>query len=200
MTINAEGYYNCLKSYLNRHTYEITKRDNNRIVLVDKVYWPGKTKPKEQKVRLNYKGEVIVIRLDRKNKHGNSDPLFHFLDNEAKPWAKRCDFVIFQFVSNRLNIYCIEFKSSKFQESAIGQLNASESWCRALHSIIRLYTNKAKRLSLRKYVFTCIEDPAPHVNEEGYLRRDPSIRHFHYDDLVKLTLDGLVNTNVEQVG
>ncbi len=141
MPINAEGYYNCLKSYLNRNTYEVTTRDNNRIVLEEEVYWPGKTKPRKQKVRLAYIGEVIVIRLDKKNKSGNSDPLFHFLDDEAKPWAKRCDFVIFQFVSNRLRIYCIELKSATFQKSAVEQLNAGEAWCHALHSIIReLYT------------------------------------------------------------
>ena len=200
MPINAEGYFNCLKSYLNTTTYEVTKRDNNRIVLEENVYWPGETSPRKQKVRLGYGGDAIVIRLDKKNQRGNSDPLFHFLEDEAKPWAKRCDFIVFQFVSNRLNIYCIEFKSATFQESAVDQLNAGEAWCRALHSIIKLYTSKAKRLNLRKYVFTCMEDLTSYVDEGGYLKRDHSIRHFHYDDLSSLTLDDLENTNIEQVG
>lgn len=200
MPINAEGYFNCLKSYLNTNVYEITKRDNNRIVLEEDVYWPGETKSRKQKVRLAYRGDVIVIRLDKKNQRGNSDPLFHFLEDESKPWAKRCDFVVFQFVSNRLNIYCIEFKSATFQESAVDQLKAAEAWCRALHSVIKLYTTKTKRLNLRKYVFTCMEDPSPYVDTGGYLKRDHSIRHFHYDELTALTLDDLENTNIEQVG
>lgn len=200
MPINAEGYFNCLKSYLDTNNYEVTKRDNGRIVLEEKVYWPGETIPRNQKVRLAYSGDVIVIRLDKKNQRGNSDPLFHFLEDEAKPWAKRCDFVLFQFVNNRLNIYCIEFKSASFHESSVEQLNAGEAWCRALHSIIKLYTTKAKRLSLRKYVFTCMEDPSSYVDAAGYLKRDHSIRHFHYDDLTALTLDELENTNIEQVG
>lgn len=200
MPINAEGYFNCLKSYLNTNNYEVTKRDNGRIVLEEKVYWPGESTPSKQKVRLGYSGDVIVIRLDKKNPRGNPDPLFHFLEDEAKPWAKRCDFVVFQFVSNRLNIYCIEFKSAKFQESAVDQLNAGEAWCRSLHSIIKLYTSKAKRLNLRKYIFTCMDDPSPYVDADGYLKRDHSIRHFHYDDLTGIMLDNLENTCIEQVG
>ncbi len=200
MSINSEGYFNCLRSYLNTNNYEVTKRDSGRIVLEEKVYWPGEPDPRNQKVRLGYSGDVIVIRLDIKNQRGNSDPLFHFLEDEAKPWAKRCDFVIFQHVNNRINIYCIEFKSAKFQDSAVDQLNASVSWCRALHSIIKLYTSKAKRLSLRKYVFTCMNDPSPYVDAGGYLKRDHSIRHFHYDDLTAITLEELENTNIEQVG
>ncbi len=200
MSINAEGYFNCLKSYLNTKNYEITARDSGRIVLEEGVYWPSEINPRKQKVRLAYRGDVIVIRLDRKNSKGTSDPLFHFLKDEAKPWAKRCDFVIYQFVNNRLNIYCIEFKSATFQDGAVDQLNAGEAWCRSLHSVIKLYTNKTKRLNLRKYVFTCMEDPSPYVDADGYLKRDHSIRHFHYDELTALSLDDLVNTNIEQVG
>lgn len=200
MAINSEGYFNCLRSYLNTNNYEVTKRDKGRIVLEEKVYWPDERSPRKEKIRLGYKGDVIVIRLDKKNSRGNSNPLFHFLEDGAKPWAKRCDFIIFQLVANRLNVYCIEFKSSTFQDKAVDQLNAGETWCRALCSIIKLYTKKSKRLNLRKYVFSCIVDPSPYIDEKGYLIRDHSIRHFHYDDLKTRTLDELENSNVEIFG
>jgi len=198
--INATGYFNCLRSYLNTSGYEITTRDNGRIVLKEKVYWPGETKPKDHLVRLPFSGDVIVIRLDLKNQRGNPDPLFHFLDDESKPWAKRCDFVIFQLLNGGLNVYCIELKSASLPDSLVDQLDSSEAWCKALHSIIKLYTNKEREFNLRKFVFSCMEDPSAYLDADDYLRRDHTIRHFHYDELKELTLEELVNDNVEVIG
>jgi hypothetical protein len=199
MSLTAEGYFNCLREYLN-DKYKVAARDGGRIVLEEKVYWPGIEKPKDQKVRLAYKGDAIVVRLDKKNPLGNSDPLFHFLEDGSKPWAKRCDFVIFQLIRNSLNIYCIEFKSGSLPESLVDQLEASEAWCRSLHGIIKSYTTKTKKLTLRKYVFSSMDDPSPYLNANGYLKRDHTIRHFHYDELRGLSLEQLENANVEILG
>lgn len=90
MTLNAQGYLNALRSYLNTRHYEVTETDGGRLVMKDKVFVAGSPKPVEYRVRLGVTGEALVINLDRKNRNGNSDPLFHFLDDNAKPWSKRC--------------------------------------------------------------------------------------------------------------
>ena len=128
------------------------------IVLKEKVYFAG-NKDKEYKVRLSAPGETIVIKLDKKNLKGNSDPLFHFLDDKGMPWSKRCDFVIFHFHQNKLNVLILEFKSNTFPDGLIDQINATVAWCRALHSIIKIYTDKSKRLSIQKFVLS--SHPAP---------------------------------------
>jgi len=200
MPINAQGYFNALRSYLNTAEYEVTETDGGRLVLKEKVFVAGSPKPVEYRIRLAVTGEALVINLDRKNRNGNSDPLFHFLNNNAKPWSKRCDFVVFHRVRERINIHCIEFKSATFPDSLVDQLEASESWCRALHSIIKHYTGTARKLYLTKYVLSCHANPAAYLDPAGkYLQRDHSIRHYLYQDIDGLALDALENTNVETI-
>ena len=199
MPINAQGYFNALRSYLNTGHYEVTETDGGRIVLKEKVYPPDSLSPVTQKVRLIVPGEAIVIKLDKKNSRGSSDPLFHFLDDNAKPWSKRCDFIVFHLHNRRIGIFCIEFKSATLPDDRlVSQLRASASWCRALHSIIRHYTGEAKRLHLTKYVLSCHPDPASYLDQNRkYLQRDHSIRHYLYDEIDGLSLVALDNTNVE---
>lgn len=192
MAVDANKYFRGLRSYLNTNTYEVTKRDNKRIVLEEKIFMQGGGERK-QKVRLGYSGEVIAIQLDKKNQRGNSDPLFHFFDDEARPWSKRCDYVIFQLFNRKINVYCIEFKSSTLPESLVDQLKSSEAWCKAVHSIISLYTGEKKRLNLKKFVFSCMDDPSRFVDDDGYMNRDHSIRHYHYDNLSNIKLEDLIN-------
>jgi len=200
MALNAQGYFNALRSYLNTRHYAVTEVDDERIVLKDKIYPPGSKTPVTQKVRLAVPGEAIVINLDKKNSRGNSDPLFHFLDDSAKPWSKRCDYVIFHRRRERLSAFCIEFKSASLPDSLVDQLEASESWCRALHSIIKHYTGKARKVHLTKYVLSCHPNPAAYLDAAGkYLQRDHSIRHYHYQGIDGLSLDALENTNVETI-
>lgn len=200
MPLNAQGYFNALRSYLNVGHYEVTEVDAERVVLKDKIYPPNSKTPVEQRVRLCVPGEALVINLDKKNRYGNSDPLFHFLDDNAKPWSKRCDYVIFHLYRDRLSAFCIEFKSATLPDSLVDQLKASESWCRALHSIIKVYTTKARRLYLTKYVLSCHPNPAPYLDAAGkYLQRDHSIRHYLYSDIDGMSLDALENTNVETI-
>lgn len=81
------------------------------------------------------------------------------------------------------------------------QLKAGEIWCQALHSIIKLYTSKSKRLHLTKYVLFCHPNPAACLDAEGkYLLRDQTIRHYHYDVIDGMSLGDLENTNVIPIG
>lgn len=200
MSLNAQGYFNALRSYLNTAHYEVTETDGGRIVLKEKVFVAGSPKPVEYRVRLSVSGEALVINLDKKisRKSNQSYPLFHFLDDNAKPWSKRCDFVVFHRVRERINVHCMEFKSGSLPESLVDQLEASEAWCRALHSTIKHYTGDAKRLHLTKFVLSCHPNPAAYLDPAGkYLQRDHSIRHYLYPDIDGLSLDALDNTNVE---
>jgi|SRR5947209_8477862 len=200
MPLNAQGYFNALRSYLNTAHYEVTQLDTGRIVLKEKIYLPG-NQQHEIKVRLNVSGEALVINLDKKNSRGNVDPLFHFLDDNAKPWSRRCDFVIFHLHRNRLHVLCFEFKWATLPaDSVVEQLKASEAWCRALHRIIKLYTTKVKPLYLTKYVLSSHPNPAPYLDAEGkYLLRDHSVRHYLYNDIDGMALDALENTNIETI-
>lgn len=201
MPINAQTYFNALRSYLNTKDYAVTEVDAGRIVLKEKVYPPGSKTPVDQRVRLVVSGEALVINLDKKNRNGTSDPLFHFLDDTAKPWSRRCDFVIFHLHRQRLSAFCIEFKSASLSEGIVDQLKAGAAWCRSLHSVIKHYTNEAKRLHLTKYVLSCHPNPGPFLDAAGrYLQRDYSIRHYAYRDIDGMSLDELDNTNIEIVG
>ena len=199
MAVDANKYFRGLRSYLNTKDYEVTKRDNSRIVLEEKIFLTD-GEERKQKVRLGFSGEVIAIRLDKKNSNGNSDPLFHFFYDNAKPWSKRCDFVIFQLLKRKIAVYCIEFKSVSLPEGLVDQLKASEAWCKAVHSIINLYTGEKKQLHLKKFVFSCMDDPSRFVDAEGYFMREHSIKHYHYDDLSSIKLEELENACPVLVG
>ncbi|MFZ3154479.1 hypothetical protein [Pseudomonas sp.] len=194
MAVDSNQYFNGLRSYLS-DKYQVIKRDNGRIILEEKIFLPGEEKPKTYTVRLGFEGDVIVVRLDRKNQQGNSDPLFHFLDDESKPWAKKCDFVVFNLIKGRICIYCLEFKSASLPDSLADQLNSSAAWCRAMHSVIKLYTNKSKQMTLKKFVFSSMNDPSRFLDSKKYIKRDHTIRHYHYDELTGLSLEDLQNEN-----
>lgn len=198
MPLNAQGYFNALRSYLNIAEYEVTDTDSERIVLKEKVFVNSSATAVEYKVRLGVTGEALVINLDKKTRNGNCEPLFHFLNDNAKPWSRRCDFVVFHRVRERINVHCFEFKSASLPESLVDQLNASHAWCRTLHSTIQHYTGDGKRLYLTKFVLSCHPNPGPYLDAAGkYLQRDHSIRHYLYQDIDGLALNALDNTNVE---
>jgi hypothetical protein len=199
MSLNAQGYFNALRSYLNTAEYEVADTDAGRIVLKEKVFVGNSPKQVVYRVRLGVTGEALVINLDKK-KNGSSAPLFHFLNDNARPWSKRCDFVVFHRVKERINVHLFEFKSTTFPDALVEQLKASEAWCRALHSTIEHYTGDGKRLNLTKFVLSCHPDPAPYLDAAGkYLQRDYCIRHYLYQEIDGLALDALDNTNVETI-
>lgn len=198
MSINAQGYFNALRSYLNTAHYQVMETDGGRVVLKEKVFLAG-NQERDMRVRLSISGEAIVINLDKKIR-GESAPLFHFLDDNGKPWSKRCDFVIFHRHREKVSLFIMEFKSGTFPDGLVDQIKASEAWCRALHSIIKLYTGKTRRLYLTKYVLSCHANPAAYLDSAGkYLQRDHSIRHYLYKDIDGMALDALDNTNVETI-
>ena len=174
--LNAQGYFNALRSYLNTAHYEVTETDGGRIVMKEKIFSRARRSPLNIGSGWSVTGEALVINLDKKNRNGNSDPLFHFLDDNAKPWSKRCDFVVFHRVRERINVHCFEFKSATLPEAWLISLKASEAWCRALHSTIKHYTGDAKRLYLTKFVLSCHPNPAP-VSGRG--RKIPPTRPLH---------------------
>lgn len=198
MAVDANQYFNGLRSYLS-DKYQIIKRDNGRIILEEKIFLQGDAKAKTYTVRLGFDGDVIVVRLDRKNPQGNSDPLFHFLEDDSKPWAKKCDFVVFHLNKGRISVYCFEFKSASLPDGLVDQLSSSLAWCRAMHSVIKLYTNKTKQMTLKKFVFSCMEDPSKYLDKNKYIKRDHTIRHYHYSELNGLNLEDLEHENPELI-
>ncbi len=200
MPISTQGYFNALRSFLNTSYYGIVQAEAGKVVLKEKLFVHGERKPIEQKVKLSVPGEAIAVNLDKKNSKGNTEPLFHFLDDNGKPWSKRCDFVVFHRHREKVHAYLFEFKSGSFPEGLVDQLEASEAWCRSLHSIIKLYTGKAKRLYLTKYVLSSHANPQAYLDSSGkYLKREHSIRHYLYTEIDGMALDALENTNVEVI-
>jgi len=201
MPINAQGYFNALRSYLNLAHYGVTETEGGRIVLKDKVYPAGASDPIDQKVKLVVPGAALVINLDKKIRGRNeSHPLFHFLDDNAKPWSKRCDYVIFHLHSDEVHVHCIEFKSATLPPGLVDQLNSGEAWCKALHSTLKHYTGEEREIFLTKFVLSCHPDPTTYLDPEGkYLLRDHTIRHYLYQDIEGLSLDALDNTNIESI-
>jgi len=201
MAITAESYFKALRDYLNTKDYEVIETEGDQVVIKDKVFRHGEDKARDQRVRFRISGEVLVINLDKKNIRGNSVPLFDFLDDESKPWARRCDFVIFHLYRNQITAYCIEFKSGSFPEGLVDQMNAGTAWCRSLHSVIKHYTGKSKRIRIMKFVLSCHQSPERFLDEHcKYLRRDHTIRHYLYKDIDGMSLDELENEHIETIG
>ncbi len=196
MALNAQAYYNCLKAYLNLKNYAVTQSTNGKIVITEKIYPKGSAVLTDQKIILNFRGEAFVIKLDRYD----NMPLFHFLNNDSKPWAKRCDFVIFHRNRNKVNAHCIEFKSGTFPEKLVDQLKASLAWCHSLHSTIKHYTTHSRKMSIRKFVFSCHSNPEAYLDAENkYLTKDHSIRHYLYSDIDGTDLEDIENDNMVEI-
>jgi len=199
VALNAQGYFNCLKSYLNTNHYGEPQANAGEVLLKEKVFGQSGNKPIEYKVSLQTTGEVLVIKLDTK-KNGSTVPLFHFLDDNAKPWSKRCDFIVFNLRKTKLHVYCLEFKSESIPHDVPDQLKASVDWVRALHATLDAYTAKHSKMDITKYVLSNHPDPSPYLDAEGkYLQRDHTIRHYRYADVNGMALAELENTNIETI-
>ncbi|ASK79131.1 hypothetical protein CF386_08665 [Paraphotobacterium marinum] len=207
MTLDARGYFQHLKSYLNTDYYAIHPNMHNVLKLKENIFTSDGEKEIEIEVPLLVEqGEAFAIKLDTRislKKGGNSkkgnkndhQPLFHFLDDQGKPWSKRCDFIIFHQHKKALKIYCFEFKYKSLPaDSVVAQLTASELWCKALQSTIKIYTTHKKTMKLAKFALTYCDkvkvetylDP-----DKKFLSKDPSIRHYHYDEISGLALNQL---------
>ncbi|MES9999167.1 MAG: hypothetical protein ABW125_07175 [Candidatus Thiodiazotropha lotti] len=206
MAVDATGYFQHLKSYLNMDYYAIDKNIHNELHLNEKIYTPDGEKTIS--ITLHINGDAFAFKLDKLNEQkghpqkGKHLELFHFLNNEGKPWSRRCDFVIFHLYKRRIYIYCLEYKYKSLPvDSVISQLNSSVDWCRSLYSIINIYTGKRKRLNVTKYVFSYCESSNKYLDGENkYLTRDPSVRHYHYDDVNGIKLNELEHSVPESIG
>jgi hypothetical protein len=202
MALDHAGYFHHLKSYFNLGFYAVPIPNVGELVLKEKIDIGGKIK--EFVIKLYYSGEVFAIKLDKEVKRGHHEPLFHFLDNQGKPWSKRCDFVIFQCHKRKIKVYCLEFKNQSVDsESVVAQLTAGERWCRTLNATVDIYTGHKKKIKLTKYLITdcTLERAATYLDAANeYLARDPSIKHFFYSEINNMNLNELEHAVVETIG
>ena len=196
--LTAPAYFERLKAYLEAG-YVTDLGLGDAVTMKEKVQVGDKKKVQE--VSLGFSGKAIVVNLDKKNGNGNTDRLFHFLDDTSKPWAKRCDFVVFQCVRNGMKAYLFEFKSKSLAGDSIrDQLQAGAAWCRALHATINHYTGHKRQLKLTKYVLTLNENPEAFLCADNkYLNADHSVRLYRYDELKGLGLEDLDNDQEEVI-
>lgn len=199
MELNAQGYLNFLRLHLNIKDYEKSPVKNGEITLRERIFGKTGDKPKEYRVKLKVTGDALVVKLDTKIR-GKSLPLFHFLDDNGKPWSKRCDFVVFNARGDDLYVYFLEFKSESLPHDVQYQLKASADWLRSLHAIVRSYTTKTTVMKLTKYVVSNTVNLQSLLDAQGkYLQRDHTIRHYSYADINGLALADLDNSNIEVI-
>jgi hypothetical protein len=199
MPINGHGYFDHLRAYLNMGFYGI-EAANGELHLREKIFTPGGETTID--VALKVADPAFAIKLDKTNGKGHHEPLFHFLDNNAKPWSRRCDFVIFHLCHDRIAAHCMEYKWETLSiDSIVSQLDAGVAWCRTLCTAIKCYTSITKRVGVRKYVLSRHPNPAPYLDRTGkYLRADPSVRHYLYSEIDGLSLRDLDNNCTETIG
>lgn len=195
MSLDASSYFDHLRAYFSKD-YVVDDGQSGEITLTEKYYLSGSTRKSTRRVTLPFKGKAFAIKLD-----GHPQRLFHFLDDNGREWSKRCDFIVFQCHKGAVNAYLFEFKTKSLDAaSIIDQLKSGAHWCACLRRVVLQYTGDDRRLRLRKFVFTENDNPSAHLDADGkYLNHDPSIRHYHYNELSGLTLDTLENTSVRTV-
>lgn len=209
MALNAQGYFNHLRTYF-ADDYVVDWGDADALSITDKYYPDGDSKQSVRKIVFPFIGEAFAVNLDmtvntkengKKSKSEFSPPLYRFLDDNGKPWSKRCDYVIFHRLPLGLYVYCIELKSNYIDAEKISaQLASASCWVRSLKSVIENYTGHSLEIKVQKFVFSTNNKPAAHLSPDGkYLARDPSIRFYHYDDLDEMSLADLENISLETI-
>ena len=203
MSLDAETYFQHLKAYVNNR-YVVDDGDGGQIILTEKYFSEGGTRARTRKIALGLSGLGLAFKLDHDQvellRKKAKPPLFHFLDDNAKPWSKRCDFVIFRTEGRSFVADCIEFKSKSLTaEKIVPQLRAGVSWCKSLKRTIEHYTGDARRIRVRKFVFGTNDNPGAYVTADGQLNADPSIRYYHFDDVDGRGLSELQNTSVTEI-
>ncbi len=192
MAITAKNYFDSLHNYINKK-YIVVNINYGKIRLEENYGLVAGKKPLIRTVNLKYRGDAFTVKLD-----GEDDPLFHFLKDKGHPWSKRCDFVIFHRSGQKINVYCIEFKSNFLNYAKFNaQLEASVAWCASLNRIIRSYTQERKKINIQKFVFSSNLNPGKFLSLDGkYIQQNPSIRFYHYGDVEGIALEDLENSCV----
>lgn len=203
MTLNASTYFEHLRAYVNDR-YVTHEGTGGEVVLREKYFPATGTRAKTRRIRLLLPGRGLVFKLDHdqveSQRKKSKPPLFHFLDDTAKPWSKRCDFVIFYVAGRAFHADCIEFKSKSLStDRIVPQLRAGTNWVNTLKRTIQHYTGDKRRIRLRKFVFGDNENPDRYLDSNRQLNTDPSIRYYHFDEVQGQPLIGLRNTSVQEI-
>lgn len=202
MTLDAATYYGHLRAYVNNR-YVIHDGTNGEVILQEKYFPSTGTREKTRKIHLLLSGRGMAFKLDHDQvdlQRKNKPPLFHFLDDTAKPWSRRCDFVVFWTHRRAFYADCIEFKSKSLTANKIvPQLTAGLCWCRSLKHTIQHYTGDSRRIRVRKFVFAENENPDPYLEPNRQLTADPSIRYYHFDEVNGKPLAELENASVQGI-
>jgi hypothetical protein len=199
MTLTAATYFEHLKAYVNSE-YSLHDGCGGKVVLTENYFRPEDVRPQERKVELLLPGSGMAFKLDHDDfdaaKKKSKPALFHFLDDNAKPWSKRCDFVIFYTTGRAFHADCIEFKSKSLTaEKIVPQLRAGVCWVRTLKQTIEHYTGDTRKFRLRKFVFGENDNPAAYLDANRQLNADPSIRYYHFDEVNRRPMTALHNTS-----
>ena len=203
MTLAASTYFEHLKAYVNSE-YVVHDGSGGKVILSEKYFRPEDTKPQQRNIELLLSGSGMAFKLDHDDfetaKQKNKPALFHFLDDTAKPWSKRCDFVIFYVRGKKFYADCIEFKSKSLTaEKIVPQLKAGACWVHSLKRTIEHYTGDKRKIHLRKFVFAENDNPDAYLEPNRQLRADPSIRYYHFDEVHGQALAELQNTSVQEI-
>lgn len=203
MTLAAGTYFEHLKAYVNSE-YVMHDGAGGSIVLTEKYFRPEDVKPKSRRVELLLPGAGMAFKLDHDDfdtaKRKSKPPLFHFLDDTAKPWSKRCDFVVFYVNGRAFHADCIEFKSKSLTaDKIVPQLRAGFCWVHALKRTIENYTGDKRRFKVRKFVFADNASPDDYLEANRQLKADPSIRYYHFDEVNGLSITELQNASEQEI-
>lgn len=203
MTLDAHSYLGHLRAYVN-DDYVVHNGAGDEVILTEKYFPPPPaTRTKTRKVRLLLPGPGIAFKLDQdefqRGKKGKP-PLFHFLDDNAKPWSKRCDFVVFYVNGQAFCADCVEFKSGSITGSAVReQLRAGVNWLMSLKKTIEHYTEDTRKIRVRKFLFGDKRDAGAYLDTNRQLNADPSIRYYHFDEVQGQPIAVLQNISVKNV-
>lgn len=203
MTLDAITYFGHLRAYVNDR-YVMHDGTGSEVILREKYFPPTGTRAKTRKIHLLLPGAGLAFKLDHDQvelqRKKSKPPLFHFLDDNAKPWSKRCDFVVFYVNCRTLCADCIEFKSKSLSaEKIVPQLKAGMCWVASLKRTIENYTGDKRKIRLRKFVFGENANPDPYIDANRQLNADPSIRYYHFDEVQGQPLANLQNTSVQEI-
>lgn len=203
MSLAAATYFNHLKAYVNDE-YIVHDGTGGQVVLSETYFRPEDVKPRKRKIELGLPGCGMAFKLDNddfeQSKGKDKPALFHFLDDTAKPWSKRCDFVVFYVNQRAFHADCIEFKSKSLTaEKFVPQLRAGACWVKCLKRTIENYTGDHRTIRLRKFVFAENANPDAYLDANRQFLADPSIRYYHFDEVQGQPLVGLQNSSVAEV-
>ncbi|UJX43791.1 hypothetical protein [Xanthobacter sp. YC-JY1] len=203
MSLDAATYFQHLKAYVNGD-YIMHDGSDGKIILKETYFRPEDVKPKVRKVELLLSGLGMAFKLDNddfEHSQKKTKPaLFHFLNDVAKPWSKRCDFVVFHVNGRTFHADCIEFKSKSLTaEKVVPQLKAGVCWVSSLKRTIENYTGDRRLIRLRKFVFADNTNPEAYLDGNRQLIADPSVRYYHFDEVQGQPLPGLQNASIQEI-